>query len=267
MWKCCYQSLCGCYSFGSDSPIPTMHHAPWRVILLLEAKLLKLSTFTFLSLSSPQRSSFPSYCPCFQPLHWWRDGQGVQGEGAAVWGGVEEEQRTWWRSRARTGSRGPLPGARERKSIVAAHSYSFHFNFPDKIEEKNGSRRTPYFNTKNVFHLRYPTSFTIRIPSFCQTHLVLVPVRALNTWFERHPTNAKYLCTLHKLPQGGDGLAWVMNPSARQKPNGSALHSHSCRSWKTLAEVCVLEAITFFSHFLTPAIYTTLVPSQLHPPS
>ena len=117
-----------------------------------------------------------------------------------------KERRMWWRSRARAGTRAPLTGARERKSIVAPHSYSFHFNFPDKRQEKTGSSRNVYFYTKIVFHLRYPTSFAVRIPRFCYMHLELMPVRALNTWSERHPTDAKYLCALHKLPQLGDDL-------------------------------------------------------------
>ena len=136
MRKCCYQSLCGCYSFGSDSLIPTIHHAPWRVILLLEGKLPKFIAFTLLSLPSPQRSSLPTYCPCFLPLQWRRDHQGVQGEEAAVCGGVGKQRRMWWRSRARAGSRADLPDDRERKNIVAPHSYSFPFHSPDKRTKK-----------------------------------------------------------------------------------------------------------------------------------
>lgn len=34
-------------------------------------------------------------------------------------------------------------------------------------QEKTGSSRKPYFNTKNVFRLRYLTSFAVRIPRFC----------------------------------------------------------------------------------------------------
>lgn len=50
IWKCgrCYQSLCGCYSFCNDSPISTIHHAPWGVTLLLDVRLYKFTTFTLL---------------------------------------------------------------------------------------------------------------------------------------------------------------------------------------------------------------------------
>lgn len=64
-----------------------------------------------------------------------------------------------WRSRARQ-------GARERKNGVAPYSYRFHFNFPDKRQEKTGPGRKPDFNTRNMFCLRYPTSFSVRILRF-----------------------------------------------------------------------------------------------------
>lgn len=52
MWKCCYQSLCGCYSFGNDSPISSIHHASWGVTLLLNVWLSKFIIFPLLSDSS-----------------------------------------------------------------------------------------------------------------------------------------------------------------------------------------------------------------------
>jgi len=78
-----------------------------------------------------------------------------------------DHQRTWWGRRVRAGSSAPFTSAKERKSIVAPHSLSFHFHFADKRHKKNESQRSPFFNITNVFCLRYTTSFAVRIPSLC----------------------------------------------------------------------------------------------------
>lgn len=96
MWNCCYQSLCGCYSFCNDSPISTIHHAPWGVTLLLDVRLYKFTTFTLL---------FPLTTELLLPAHIVPAFTSFSGKGMA---GVCREWRQllvgeWERSRGHGG--------------------------------------------------------------------------------------------------------------------------------------------------------------------